>query len=80
MNRISESTIILATIFVIMRVPDIELGDFNESSDNWPLDSDDDAAGGLDGDDMAPAVVPDTDDFDTETPDATTMKEQRIYG
>ncbi|VDO40008.1 unnamed protein product [Haemonchus placei] len=60
-----KSIIILGTIFVIMSVPDIELEDFNETFDNWLLDTDDGAAVGLDGDDMALAVVPDlkiTDD------------------
>ncbi|VDO89975.1 unnamed protein product [Haemonchus placei] len=47
-------------------VPDIEMEGFNESFDNWLLGSDDDAAGGLDGDDMVPAVVLDTDNSDTE--------------
>nr|CDJ86081.1 unnamed protein product [Haemonchus contortus] len=52
-----------------MSVTDIEMECFNKSFDNWLLDSDDEAADGSDGDDMAPAVVPDTDDSDTEISD-----------
>nr|CDJ87325.1 unnamed protein product [Haemonchus contortus] len=44
-----------------MSVSDIEIEDFSESFGNWRLVSDDDAAGGLDGDVMAPAVVSDTE-------------------
>nr|CDJ94888.1 unnamed protein product [Haemonchus contortus] len=67
-----------------MSIPDIEMEDFEESFDNWLLDAirtpDDDVAGGSDGDDMAPAVVHDTDGSDTEISMMTTMKEQRTYG
>nr|CDJ86837.1 similar to piggyBac-derived 2 (AGAP012114-PA) [Haemonchus contortus] len=52
-----------------MSIPDIEMEDYNESFDNWLHDSDNDAAGGLDGDDIAPAVVPDIGDSDTEISD-----------
>nr|CDJ91665.1 piggyBac transposable element-derived protein [Haemonchus contortus] len=52
-----------------MSTPNIEMEVFDESFDNWLRDSDDDAAGDLDGDDMAPAVVRDTDDSDTEISD-----------
>ncbi|XGW14139.1 hypothetical protein V3C99_000441, partial [Haemonchus contortus] len=49
-----------------MSIPDIDMENFNESFDNWLFDSDGNAAGGLDGDDMASAIVPDTDDSDAE--------------
>nr|CDJ91273.1 unnamed protein product [Haemonchus contortus] len=49
-----------------MSIPDIDMEDFNECFDNWLFDSDDNAAGGLVGDDMASAAVPDTDDSDAE--------------
>ncbi|VDO27874.1 unnamed protein product [Haemonchus placei] len=48
-----------------MSVANIEIEEFNESFDDLLLDNDNEAFGGLDGDDMAPVGVSDTDDSDS---------------
>ncbi|CAJ0601710.1 unnamed protein product [Cylicocyclus nassatus] len=65
-NPVEDSIIIIVSKLVTTSVAYNDIDELNESFDDLLLDSDAETPDGADGDNMSPAVVPDTDESDSD--------------